>query len=310
VSYARRQKTNDQMKAEDPKAAVAEFDKALSLAEKSGNFAAAEYTLRGLANYVKSADGKTLGYDTAIQWATQRFPTDTDSRWKLLAAALYRAKGDFGTARGLIAELMRTLNSAPNPQDPREMARKAAVLRLAADVYQNDPASPDLVAAKGAYEQLLLVRPEDVICMNNLAHLLAEHLQPTDPQTAKKYSARAYDLARLHWPEYQEVKDTHGWVLTLCGGHDSQEGLTLLKQVVEHKPDFAEAWYHLGEAYMRLDKPDAKAAEQQFQKALAAIKKRKEANEKNATADVYLQELEKKVSQSLVRAREKLAVGA
>lgn len=311
VSFARREKTSDQMVAGDPDLAVAEFDKALALAEAGDNFPAAEYVLRGMANYVKSRDGRTVGYDAAIQRATQRFAKDTDSRWKLLAAALYRAKNDFVTARSLIGQLMATVTGPVDRQDVREVHRRAAVLRLAADVFQNDPNSPDLAAARAAYEQLLTVLPNDVICMNNLAHLLAEYVHPPDPQAAKRYSSRAYDLARLHWPEYQEVKDTHGWVLTLCGGIDAQEGLTLLKQVVEHKGDFPEARYHLGEAYLRLPKPDAKAAELVLQDALAKIKERKDkmAKERNNTRDDYLNQLEKKVADSLVRAREKLAAG-
>jgi hypothetical protein len=156
---------------------------------------------------------------------------------------------------------------------------------------------------------LLTIRPDDVICMNNLAHLLAEYMNPPEPQTAKSYSSRAYDLARLHWPEYQEVKDTHGWVLTLCGGADAQQGLQYLKEVVDHKDDFPEARYHLGEAYLRLPKPDPKRAELALQDALVKIKARKEklAKERDTGRDLYLLQLEKKVSDSLVRAKEKLA---
>jgi hypothetical protein len=80
---------------------------------------------------------------------------------------------------------------------------------------------------------------------------------------------------------------------------------------VQHKEDFPEARYHLGEAYLRLPKPDAKAAELVLQDALVKIKARKEkmAKERNTTRDQYLEDLEKKVAASLVRAREKLASG-
>jgi hypothetical protein len=49
------------------------------------------------------------------------------------------------------------------------------------------------------------------------------------------------------------VMDTHGWVLTLAGR--VEEGITLLQQVVDSKP-FLEAYYHLGEAYLRKDLPE------------------------------------------------------
>src|SRR5688500_15046890 len=107
-----------------------------------------------MASYVRSSDGKMVGYDAAIQRATSRFAKDTDSRWKLLAAALHRAKNDFDTARVLISQLMATATGPFDRQDQREANRRAAVLRLAADVYQNDPKRPDLAAARAAYEQL------------------------------------------------------------------------------------------------------------------------------------------------------------
>jgi hypothetical protein len=89
--------------------------------------------------------------------------------------------------------------------------------------------------------------------LNNLANVLADDLH--EPTQAVAYSQRAYDLSRQTGSFVASVSDTHGWVLTLCGGRDAQLGLSILQKVVEDHRDFVDARYHLGEAYLRESMP-------------------------------------------------------
>jgi tetratricopeptide (TPR) repeat protein len=192
--------------------------------------------------------GESVGYDPVLARLAPRITGDTTNDWKVLALAMKRAKGDFA---GAIADGERMLADPSNGKDAPQ--RRIPILRALADVYQNQT-PPDFQRAKDRYMELLRYDPNDMLSLNNLAYILAELSQPADPQSAKKWSKHAFDLTLSQNEPDPLIRDTHGWVLTLCGGNDLQEGMLILRKVVEVRPDLAEARYHLGEAYVRLNR--------------------------------------------------------
>ena len=233
---------------------LAEFDKAIALAEKENDDERVVGILRVL--------GQTVGNDQALRRVGPRLANDPTNRWRMLAISLKRAQGDIA---GAIADAERLLaepaNATANPE------RRGPILRALADTYQNQ-AQPDLVKARARYGELLKLVPNDIVSLNNIAYLLAESIQPPDPQAAKVYSERAFDLTRNSNDPSALILDTHGWVLVLCGGEDFSRGLQILKNVVEQNPLFVEGRYHLGEALLNARPAGPAQAEKEFTECL------------------------------------------
>jgi tetratricopeptide (TPR) repeat protein len=269
--------------ARDAAGAAAEFDLALAEADRKQDDRAAQSIVESLAS--------SLGADRALQRATAR--SANDLRWKAVAATLYQLKGDWagatGEADGLVALVSAPPAAGAAPPDARQ---KVAALRTAASVYHFAPGQPQLEKAKSAYLRLLELQPGDYFALNNLAVLLAEDTSPPNLPEARKYSEKAYDLVRRAQPMVTHVVDTYGWILTLNGEVD--EAIPLLKSVVDNDP-FAEARYHLGEAYLRKNRgPDAR---EQFAAAQAELKA---AQSKGQPTDAKLL---RKIEDALNRAR-------
>jgi tetratricopeptide (TPR) repeat protein len=132
--------------------------------------------------------GETVGYDPALERVTPRLANDPNNDWKILSLAMKRAKGDFKSA---IADGERMLADPANGKD--KPARRVPILRALADVYQNQ-SPPDFARARDRYIELLSYDRDDLVSLNNLAYILAELVEPPDPQAAKVYSRRAFDL--------------------------------------------------------------------------------------------------------------------
>ncbi|HEY8746504.1 MAG TPA: tetratricopeptide repeat protein [Tepidisphaeraceae bacterium] len=123
--------------------------------------------------------------------------------------------------------------------------QRATLLRTAADAYL---ITKEWVGARRSLEELVKVRPDDVTSLNDLAYLIATILNA--PNDAKPYSRRAYELARHS--SNRSIIDTHGWVLTQCGGRDDLiQAVDILRNLVDSNQDFTVARYHLAVAYLR-----------------------------------------------------------
>src|SRR5213076_1275435 len=90
-----------------------------------------------------------------------------------------------------------------------------------------------------------------VEALNNLASLIAENPKGADPKKAVQYSKLAYDIMQNSTTYYPHIADTHGWILVLNG--KVEEGIEILSKATsddygDRRP--AEAFYHLGEAYL------------------------------------------------------------
>lgn len=267
LAFAKRTEPPLQNEPANDVQALAEFDKALAHADRRGDPNTAEFVLRGMAGAVTrvGADSKpqAIGYDEALKRVNARLSNDPDNRWGLLQVALYRAKNDFATA----AKLVDALLANPANQDGK---RRAPILRAAADVFQS-MSPPNWDRTEQAYVELLSIVPTDLPAMNNLAYVLSEGKNPPDPQRAKVHSRNAYNVSRNSGQPNDLIYDTHGWVLTLCGGADLDEGIKILQDVVNRRPDMIDARYHLGMAYMKQPNPSYAMALQQLQAALDLI---------------------------------------
>jgi len=213
--------------------------------------------------YTLKAMGETVGYDESLIRVQPRLVTDRTNDWKLLTVAMKRAKGDFKGA----AEDGERMRTDPANQSP---ARKAPILRALADVYQNQT-PPNYNLARDRYRELLSISKEDLISLNNVAYMLAELVEPADPQGAKVYSKMAYEQTQHANEPNTYVMDTHGWILVLCGGRDLLEGKNILHAVVDANPQLIEGRYHLGEAYLRQEAPQYADAEKELGEARRLI---------------------------------------
>jgi len=97
-----------------------------------------------------------------------------------------------------------------------------------------------------------------VEALNNLASLIAENPRGADPKLAVQYSKLAFDIMENNRTFYPHIADTHGWNLVLNG--QLEEGIDILRKATadEHadrRP--AEAFYHLGEAYLKKSNNEA-----------------------------------------------------
>jgi len=127
---------------------------------------------------------------------------------------------------------------------PFTSPQRAQLLRTAADCYillqKWDEARKPL-------EELVRIRPNDVASLNDLAYLIAT--KQNRPLEAKAFSKRAYDLGQANGN--RSAMDTHGWVLTQCGGSDLPQAINILQHLVDSNQNFTVARYHLAVAYLR-----------------------------------------------------------
>jgi tetratricopeptide (TPR) repeat protein len=94
------------------------------------------------------------------------------------------------------------------------------------------------------YERFLEKSPDNILVINNLAALLAEH------RTDKESLQKARDLAtRLSEIKQPAIMDTLGWVHYKLGDYDY--AVAVLAEVVELRPDVPLFNYHLGMAYYK-----------------------------------------------------------
>lgn len=110
-----------------------------------------------------------------------------------------------------------------------------------------------------AYEEILEVNPELPAVANNLAALLADYRDDTESfERALELSLQFENSSN---PAYL---DTLGWVYYRLGRYE--EAVPLLEQAVEAAPAVAILRYHLGMAYLKVNKPTL--AKSELEKAL------------------------------------------
>jgi|GEM_PF-4308290 len=258
----------------DKSTATGDFDEALKAIDLSKDFEAARDVILKM--------GQSVGYNQAIARVQPRVASE--NRWRMLAVDLEIANGNWAGA----VEALQPLLAKP---DALATDERASMLQKAGLAYQM---AGQFDKARKAYEDLLKIQPTDISVLNNIAYLLAVDMK--NPLQAKAYSQQAYDNQIRNGLVNPGVADTHGWVLTLCGGNDAGIGLTILDGIVRDHPDFLEARYHLGMAYLR--KKDPKMAEQQLAAAMTMVQ---QMENQHQAVDAHLKD---EIDQGLRQARE------
>jgi len=125
--------------------------------------------------------------------------------------------------------LLAWLNDHPNDVSPLQFLGTTYQ-----DIGQNDKAIL-------AYEKVLVVQPDNVVSLNNLAWLYS---LSNDPK-ALELAERAYQV----YPDNVGIQDTYGWLLVQHGQAD--KGRRLLKQAMEKLSEVSEVRYHYAVALLK-----------------------------------------------------------
>lgn len=177
---------------------------------------------------LSALEGELLLAEDRLPEAADRFATAYAARPSLeLAAKVYGARraGGAGGDVSLLADWVQR-----NPEDPR-------ALRAAAEAYL---AEKQYDRARGHYEKVIDLVPDDLTTLNNLAWLYQEQGDPR----ALRLADRAAHLA----PDNAAVLDTAGWAHLQLGNR--QRGMELVRRAVLLAPDNLDIQYHLAAGLM------------------------------------------------------------
>jgi len=262
----------------DKVGALTELETAFQLAEEAGSEQFKAVVIQTIAQEV--------GKEKAIAKIAGR--AESDPRWLVTIAYLHQTTGDYPGALASIKQALALLAKM-------EPADQINTLRYAGTLYLTAKPAPMVDEAIVAYQSLLERVPDDLTTLNNLACIYVDNVDPTRPEQALIYSQKAFDLVRRSGMDQPLILDTHGWVLIMNNRVD--EGVDLLRQVVERSP-FVDAHYHLGEAYLIRQLPEAALQQlQSAQKLIEAAERKKEPVDPSLKA---------KVEASLTRARDRV----
>jgi len=201
---------------------------------------AAAYFIRGK---IYEVEKNSSAAETALKKAVDLDP-NLASAYNLLVATYVESNK--------LPEALRELEAilAKNPQYPQALLTSGVIYEKL-----NDSAK-----ARDAYEKLLVVSPNAVPALNNLAYIYSEKLN--NLARATELARKAHDLA----PAEPSVADTLGWILYRQGSY--QEAAELLQQSAVKRADSGEVQFHLGMAnYMMGRMDEARAA---LQKSVSA----------------------------------------
>jgi tetratricopeptide (TPR) repeat protein len=254
----------------DKDGAVAEYEAGLKYATEQRDDSAAMALIRTMAQEV--------GFAAAMNRVEPK--AQNDNSWRIVAMQLCRSQGDFN---GALRWGQMLLNDASFSGNQRESVM-FALGEIHVHLGQFDKAVE-------LYKQLAESHPDDPSVLNNLAAVMTMPNSPSRPEDALPYSQKAYDLMRRSGNAAPEVLDTHGWILVMIGRVD--DGILLLQEALDRK-QFPDAYYHLGDAYLRQSKPvEAERALRQAQEMIARAEREKQAVDPT---------LSRRVEEALIRA--------
>lgn len=183
-----------------------------------------------------AATGETNQAESAFSKAIRLQP-NTRAAYLLLSQLYVQS----GQPRKALRELKLALKMAPDD---------VAALTLEGIIFT---AEADYEDARDAYQKVLAIAPDNGIALNNLACILADHLNQFD--AAYPLARRAREVA----PSDPSVADTLGWILYRRGEYNP--ALVLLRESAGKLYPVPEVQFHLGMAcYMAGFEADAMAA--------------------------------------------------
>ncbi len=236
----------------DVGARIAAIRARLGAGDAAGALAAAEElaaeqpdnpNLRFMRAAVRAAAGDLPGAEEDYRALTAAAPQAPQVRLQLARILASQGRSDEAEAaidEGLVA----------TPDAPDLLWAKASYLERRADID----------GAIAIYEALYARDSTSVIVANNLASLLSTWRD--DPESLE----RAYAIGRrLRSTEVPALADTYGWILHRRGEHAEAAGY--LEKAAAGLPEDALVQYHLGAAYLALDRKAEALV--QFEKAVS-----------------------------------------
>jgi tetratricopeptide (TPR) repeat protein len=240
----------------------------------------------GTAVSIVEAISHDVDTQKAIDLVKQRL--DQADQWKYILILLYHQNNQDANAVQLLEPLLAMNNTLPPSQ---QLSR----LQLAGTIYATAQPKPYADKAYDVYKKLLAINPNDVQALNNFACVCADDFQPPKLEEGLDAIRHAIDISSGAGQSDPLVEDTYGWLLILGG--QTPEGMDQVRKAVTRAP-MVEGYYHLGEAYLRLDEPEE--AQQQVNLALAAIAKAQDTEQPvNQTTRGRVQNLSNRVLESL-----------
>lgn len=235
--------------------AMEEFDHAMKAADALPTPEAAQSAWQQVLDSMAEID-----VDQALERVARL--VDRNDHWRLQSVSLHMRKQDWAGALHDLDALIPRRNQLRRDD-------RLSTVRFAAECYQ---ASGQSRQAEDFYSEWLKEAPNDPAALNNYACLLAEN--PARLEKARVYSQRAYDAGRKFNNPDPLIIDTHGWILSRLGGQDADNGLDILKELVDSHRDMVDARYHLGLALLIQHRNTEGIAE--LTAALDLIKKRED----------------------------------
>jgi tetratricopeptide (TPR) repeat protein len=232
---------------------------------------------RGLAGVTESlaAEGRIDEAVKETEAAVQKEPQRRDL--KLVLAKFYVRSQRYDDAIGIYQALIKEdPKSADLLFQMAETERRKGDLNTAVDTFRRcSQAAPSDTAcltqmglildatgkrdqAKPIYEQILKIKPDNPVALNNLAFIKAE--EGVDLDQALSMSQRA----RQAMPNAPEVSDTLGWIY--IKKNLSEDAVRVFKDLTDKVPTNPTFHYHYGMAL--LQKGDKPSAKKELEKAL------------------------------------------
>jgi tetratricopeptide (TPR) repeat protein len=183
---------------------------------------------------------------------------------KLTLAHLYQGRGDDAQALATMDEIMTHFDKLSHRDQVNTLA-SAAIL------YQLAKPAPLVDKAYDAYQQWLKLEPDNLEALNNMACLLADNYSPPRAKEGLDYANRAIaEMSRLGRTE-PRLLDTQGWLMILNG--TPEDGVHTLNTAMTQFAPFPDEYLHLGEGYLRMERPDPVEAETQAKLGLRLVNK-------------------------------------
>jgi len=211
--------------------AIDEFRYAMSLAIQEGG-GASRQVAQTLVN-------RAFNAEEAITRLEQQAPDPAFARAN--ERILILLKSAAGRTEEIRAAIDRLITTAAHDRERAELLTEEGAMLQAAG---------DLQGARHAYEESIGYYDRDFLALNNLAYLLSDKLG--EHKLALPYAQQASVLTGK-----AEILDTLGSIhLHLA---EYRQAIGVLSRAIQNNPGYAEAYYHLGEAYRQ----DGKFAQSQ-----------------------------------------------
>jgi tetratricopeptide (TPR) repeat protein len=218
---------------------IGEYDRAMAAVDRAGDDPSAELVVKLMVT--------AFGTDASAEKLKDR----KNPRWEIELVQVYLRGDKWQPAIDLLDKLLGT-DFALLPETQQLKLLRTAAQGYAAASIQVPEAFDKAINVSKRYLDELERRQSNVStqleALNNLAVLLSEHPRSNNPKAALAYSQKAYNIMQQS-QFHGGIADTHAWVLVLAGRLD--EGIEILRTVISKDRAPAEAYYHLGEAYLR-----------------------------------------------------------